>query len=64
MATPTGAPATPAPATTRAPAPAPAPVVAPQPQLVVQPAPPPRVLTPEERAEQYKEERRRQYGIR
>lgn len=33
---------------------------------VAQPAPPPsqRELTPEERAEQYKEERRRQYGIR
>ena len=41
----------------------PAPAPAPQPQPVVQPASP-RELTPEERAEQYKEERRRQYGVR
>lgn len=41
------------------PAPAPAPAPAPK----VQPAPTPRQLTPEERAEQYKEERRRQYGV-
>lgn len=41
--------------------PSPVPILAPP---MVQPAPPPRELTPEERAEQYKEERRRQYGIR
>ncbi len=40
------------------------PAPAPTPAPIVRPAPPPRELTPEEQAEQYKEERRRQYGIR